>query len=186
MKYAPVAAALMAAAFALPAAADQNKTIIVPGGTAVPMHVLGSISSGNVKEGDTFTVQAAEDVVVNGMIVVKKGAAGQGTIEKVDHAGWSGHSGSLSLDFTYVYAVDGGKVRLSNDKQQQAEEDRKGASSTATIIGIATFGIGGLFGHNLAHGREVTIDPEKTLTAFVASNVHVRTSDRAQTDHYDH
>jgi hypothetical protein len=42
--------------------------------------------------------------------------------------------------------------------QNQAEEDRKGASPTATIIGFATFGLGGLFGHNLARGRQKTID----------------------------
>ena len=170
---------------ALAAAQTRPMSVVVPGGTAVPVHLVTALSSGSVKPGDTFAVQAAQDVSVNGMVVVRSGAAGQGTIGEVDHAGGNGHSGSLVMNFDYVYSVDGGKIKLSDTAQKQAEEDRKGASSTATIIGFATFGLGGLFGHNLAHGREVTIDPNKTLNAFVSDSVHVQTSQRATEDHYD-
>lgn len=170
----------------LAAAAGRPQTVLVPGGTAVPVHVVGQVSSGQVKPGDTFQVQAAGDVVVNGMVVIRDGAEGQGVIGEVDHAGGNGHSGALTMNFDWVYAVDGGKIRLSQARQKQAEGDRKGASSTATIIGLATFGIGGLFGHNFAHGKEVTIDDKKILNAFVADNVHVQTSERAQQEHFDH
>jgi hypothetical protein len=141
-----------------------------------------------MKEGDTFQVQAAKDVVINGMVVIRKGALGGGTIQQVDHAGGNGHSGGLLLNFDWIYAVDGGKIRLAQETQRQDEEDRKGASSTATIIGIATFGIGGLFGHNLAHGKEVTVDDKKILNAFVKSNVHVESTEHAtaDADTYDH
>ncbi|MDQ2907754.1 MAG: hypothetical protein M3R44_00205 [Candidatus Eremiobacteraeota bacterium] len=180
-----IAAAFSLALFPLLAAA-AGRTVLVPGGTAVPVHVVGQLSSSQVKAGDTFQVQAAQDVVVNGMVVIRNGAEGQGTIGEVDHAGGNGHSGALTMNFDWVYAVDGGKVHLSQATQKQAEEDRKGASSTATIIGFATLGIGGLFGHNLARGKEVTIDDKKILNAFVSDNVHVQTSERAQQEHFDH
>ena len=164
----------------------QTTSILVPGGTSVPMHVVGEVSSAKLKPGDTFAVAAASDVVVNGFVVIRKGALGQGTIGEVAHAGGSGRSGSLTLNFDWVYATDGGKIHLAAATQKQAEEDRKGASSTATIIGFATFGLGGLFGHNFAHGREVTIDEKKILGAFVADTVHVDASEKARdTDHYD-
>jgi hypothetical protein len=92
------------------------------------------------------------------------------------------------LAFDYVYAADGGRVKLFDETQNQAEEDRKGASSTATIIGVATFatfGIGGLFGHKLAHGRQNRIDEKTVITSFVADNVHVETSEHALTARYD-
>ncbi len=165
---------------------SRPMTVLVPGGTDIPVHVLGEVSSGKMKEGDTFQVQAAQDVVVNGMVVVRSGAEGQGTIGEVDQAGGNGHSGALTLNFDWIHSVDGGKIRLSQGAQKQAEGDRKGASSTATIIGYATLGIGGLFGHNMVHGREVTIDEKKVLNAFVSDNVHVRTSEHAQAQNYDH
>ncbi len=167
--------------------ADQPpKTTLVPGGTEIPVHVIGDVSSATAKAGDTFGVQAARDIVVDGLIVIKSGALGSGTIEEVVHAGGGGHSGSMTLNFDWIYAVDGGKIHLAQGAQKQAEEDRKGAASTATIVGVATLGIGGLFGHNLAHGKEVTIDDKKVLTAFVADNVHVAAHEKAHPeDHFD-
>ncbi len=131
-------------------------------------------------------MEAAHDVAVNDMVVVKSGAEGQGTIKEVDGAGGNGHSGSLALTFDWIYSADGGKIRLSNSDQKQSEEDRKGASSTATIIGFATFGLGGLFGHNLARGRDVVVDGSKTLSAFVDDTVHVRATEHTVQEQFDH
>jgi hypothetical protein len=160
-------------------------TLHVPAGTGVAVHVVGTISSGSAKPDDVFQIQVAEDVVVGDMVVFRKGAGGEGHIVEADSAAGNGHSGSLALAFEYVYATDGGRVRLSEAPQRLTEDDRKGASSTATIVGIATFGIGGLFGHNLAHGRQKTIDEKVVLNAFVAKDVHVRTSERATPVRYD-
>ncbi len=161
-------------------------SLLVPAGSAVPVHVVGSISSGSAKAGDVFAIQAAEDVVVDAMVVIRKGAEGQGHIADTDSAGGNGHSGALALAFDYIHGADGGLVKLSDSLQKQTEEDRKGASSTATIIGFATFGLGGLFGHNFAHGREKTIDEKTVMSAFVADNVHVQTGERAVSEQFDH
>jgi hypothetical protein len=161
------------------------QTIFVPAGTAVPVHIVGTISSGSAQPGDTFQIQVASDVVSHNMIVFYKDARGQGHIVAADSAGGNGHSGSIGLAFDYVYAADGGRVALSQAAQQQTEEDRKGASSTATIIGYAAFGLGGLFGHNLAHGRQKTIDQTTIMSAFVSDNVHVAATDAAQPVRYD-
>lgn len=183
----PGGAAIAAPVTSVSPAKIASTVILVPGGTSVPVHVVGEVSSGKMKPGDTFGVQAVDDVVVNGFIAIRKGALGQGTIGEVAQAGGSGRSGSLTLNFDWIYAADGGKIRLSQTTQKQAEEDRKGASSTATIIGIATLGIGGLFGHNFAHGRNVTIDEKKVLGAFVAENVHVEATEKAREgEHFDH
>jgi hypothetical protein len=168
------------------ATASPSQDILVSAGTAVPVHVVGTISSGSAKPDDVFQIQVAEDVVINGMIVFRKNAGGQGHIVEVDSAGGNGHSGSVGLAFDYVYSVDGGRVVLSSAAQKQAEEDRKGASSTATIIGFATFGLGGLFGHNLAHGRQKTIDEKTVMSAFVSENVHVESNESAIPVRYDH
>ncbi len=157
----------------------------VAGGTQVPIHVVGEISSANSAVSDIFDVQASDDVVVHGKVVIKKGALGKGEIVEVDKAGGNGHSGKLRLKFDWIYAADGGKVRLSNNAVSRAEADRKGASSTFTLIGAATFGIGGLFAHNFARGKEVTIDEHKQLNAYIASNVHIRALEPSSSDHFD-
>lgn len=168
------------------ASADAVRTL-VPAGTTIPIHVLGDVSSHTAHEGDRFQIEVAHDVVVHGMVVVAANADGEGEITAVDHAGGNGHSGSLEMHFDWVHAVDGGKLKLRDTSQKQAEDDREGAKSTATIIGVATLGIGGLFGHNLAKGKEVTVSPKAILNAFVDRNVHVLSDTRAETDdQYDH
>ncbi len=168
-----------------PVSTAAQRVTLVAAGTAIPVHVVGTISSGSAKPDDIFQIQVADDVVVNGFVVFHKGAGGQGHIAESDAAGGNGHSGAIALIFDYVYSTDGGRVTLSSATQKQAEEDRKGASSTATIVGFATFGLGGLFGHNLAHGKQKTIDEKSIMSAFVANTVHVQSSDVATPARYD-
>ncbi len=109
----------------LGSAQSRPFTVLVPGGTSVPVHVLGEVSSSKVKDGDTFQVQAAQDVVVNGMVVVRNGALGQGTIGEVDQAGGNGHSGALTLNFDWIYSVDGGKIRLAQVRKSKPRTTAK-------------------------------------------------------------
>jgi hypothetical protein len=175
-----VAAALLAAlSFALPLTAGAATRVTVPGGTPITIRMVDTIDSGNANVGDTFEFKADDNVVVNGMVVVSRGAAGHGTVTSVDRAGGHGHAGSLGIRLDYIYAVDGEKIRLAADRKNTTGEDRKGASSTATIIGYATLGIGGLFAHNFVKGRNISLDPSKTFSAYVVDTVHIVSSQRA-------
>ena len=150
---------------------------LVLAGTEVLVRSLEPLSSSTANVGDLFAFTAAEDVVIDGRVTVRAGALGQGEVVSVAHAGSSGRSGSLGLKYDWVFSVDGGKIKLAGTPQVKSEGDRHGASLTMSIVGIASFGLAGFFGHNFVHGRDVVIAPTKTLHAFVASNVHVATVD---------
>jgi hypothetical protein len=152
--------------------------ITVPGGTPVTIRMVDTIDSGTANVGDTFEFKADDDVVINGYVVIARGAEGRGEVTKVDRAGTHGHPGSLGIQLDYIYAVDGEKIRLDTVSKTETGEDRKGASSTATIIGYATLGIGGLFAHNFVKGRNITLDSSKTYSAFVDNTVHIVSSQR--------
>jgi hypothetical protein len=163
----------------LPLSALAGTRVTIPGGTAVTIRMVDTIDSGTANVGDTFEFKVDDNVVVNGYVVIARGAAGKGHVASVDRAGTHGHPGSLGIKLDYVYAVDGEKVRLDSDNKKATGEEKKGASSTATIIGYATLGVGGLFAHNFVKGRNVTLDPSKTYSAFVSDTVHVVSSQRA-------
>lgn len=172
------AAAILAFAV-LPPAALAGTRVTVPGGTPVMIRMVDTIDSGTANVGDTFEFKADDAVVVDGYVVIARGAEGRGEVTKVDRAGTHGHPGSLGIQLDYVYAVDGEKIRLSSDKKTAVGEQKKGAASTATIIGYATLGIGGLFAHNFVKGRNITLDPSKTFSAFVDDTVHVVSTQKA-------
>jgi hypothetical protein len=146
---------------------------LVPTGLPVPLTVDAPLSSSSAKVGDTFSFKSTEPVVVNGLVVIQKGAQGQGEVTVAEHSGGNGHPGKLGLQFDWIAGIDGNKIALSNTPRSADGEEKKGASSTATIASYLVLGPLGLFAHNFVHGRDVTIDDSTTMRAYVDHSVHV-------------
>lgn len=49
----------------IPSPTTATVTLLVPAGAVVPVHVVGTVSSGSAKIDDYFPIQVAEDVVIN-------------------------------------------------------------------------------------------------------------------------
>jgi hypothetical protein len=179
-----IAAAILALAFAIPAAAQNapsaNATgagsgtrVVLPGGTTISIVVADKISSANANVGDTFAIRANDDVVIDGWVAIAKGAAGQGEILTVDRAGSHGHPGSLGVKMDWIYAVDGDKVKLTSQQKTEEGQGEGGKSSTVTILSYAFLGLPGLFAHNFVKGHDVTIDSTHPVAAYVDDSVYV-------------
>jgi hypothetical protein len=161
-------------------AADQTGTrLILPGGTPLAIRLKDKVSSETANVGDNFTFEAASDTVVDGWIAIPKSSTGQGTVMKVDRAGKHGHAGSLALQLDWVYAADGNRVKLTSQPSNAAGESKAGTSSTVTIISSLFLGIPGLFAHNFVKGKDVTLDGETPLRAYVDESVYVVASNRS-------
>lgn len=172
----PVPLPSPAATTASPSPASTPTTVLVPAGTAVSVSFLEPVSSDSATQGSQIPVQVNQEVDINGMMVIAKGAQGQATLTTVQHSGGNGSGGKIQFNVDWVYSVDGGKVALSPVNSTTPNADRKGAASTLGILGWATFGILGLFSHNLAHGNAAIIKPDKTFSVFVDHSVHVTTN----------
>lgn len=177
--------ALTVALSSVDSALAAGKKVVVPGGTPITFIVTDTVSSGSAKVGDTFQINAAQDVVVNGYVVIAKGAGGQGEVAKVDPAGAHGHAGSLGVQMDWVYAVDGNKIRLTAQPKTQQGQGSSGASSTTTIASYVLLGPIGLFAHNFVHGHDVELNADNTtqhpLSAYVDSSVYVVSDKKAMT-----
>ena len=147
--------------------------LVLPGGTAVAVEVVDKVSSSNANIGDTFAVRAADDVVINGWVVVARGAPGQGEVLSVDRAGSHGHPGSLGVQIDWIFAVDGNKIHLTSQRSTAEGQSKAGVSSTVTIVSWAFLGLPGLFAHNFVKGRDVELDSSHPLQAFIDSSVYV-------------
>jgi len=172
------------AALATSAGAKDTK-VVVPGGTPVTFVVTDTVSSGSAKVGDTFQINASQDVVVDGWVVVTKGAGGQGEVVKVDPAGGHGHQGSLGIQLDWVYAVDGNKIKLTSQPKTQQGESKSGSSSTTTVVSYLLLGPLGLFAHNFVRGRDVELNADNTaqhpLSAYVDNSVYVVAQNKSMT-----
>jgi hypothetical protein len=180
----PVASPAPAAS---PATLASPTTLLLPAGTSVAVSFVQSVSSDSNTEGSQQAVEVTKEVDIDGMMVIAKGAQGQATLTKVLHSGGNGSGGKVQFNVDWVYSVDGGKVALSAVDNTTPNADRKGEASTLGILGYATFGLLGLFGHNLAHGNAAVIKPETVFTVFVDQSVHVAsTSPATAAPGFDH
>lgn len=156
-----------------PSVPPGGALVTVPGGTEVDVQVTEPISSATANVGDTFAVHAVNEVDVNGWIVISKGAAGEGEVLSVDHAGSHGHPGSLGLQMDWIFASDGERIQLTNQSTTQVGESKAGVASTVTILSWVFLGLPGLFAHNFVKGRDVVVDATHIFQEYVSTTVHV-------------
>jgi hypothetical protein len=160
----------------------------VPYQTPVTVHVKSEVSSSKAQPGDSVVLQLADDVVVNGYVVMARGADGLAEVESATPASANG-SGELKLVFKWVRAVDGSKIGVSGDcdvagrttsgsangANSTLSEGLQAASSTvATSSGIGNLisHSSGLLGHlTLGHasskGTDASIEPARTISIEV-------------------
>jgi hypothetical protein len=150
-----------------------SATLAVPGGTPVKISVDQQLTSSEEHAGDRFQFRADDDVTVDGWIVVKRGAIGQGDVLTAEPAGGNGHPGKLQLHFDWIYGADGFKIRLSDVASNQEGDGKKGSASTATIASYLILGPLGLFAHNFVHGSDVIVKPDQQIDIFTAEAIHV-------------
>ena len=162
------------------------KNVLVPTGFRVPVSATEKISSATAQVGDVVTIAATEDVIVDGYVVILKGAGGQAEITTVERAHGNGGSGNLGIKMEWITAVTGEKIALTSTRKTASEEDRGGGSSTASILTYALLGPLGLFAHNFAHGKDVVLSPTKVLIAYTEASVHIVTSKVAGSSGFAH
>jgi hypothetical protein len=143
------------------------------GGTTVTVSLVEPLSSATAAEGDQVAIVVRKPVVINGYLFIAEGANGHATVTSVEHSGGNGSGGKLAFSIDWVYAVDGGKIKLSTTNHASESGDTKGASSTATIATYLLLGPLGLFAHNFVHGKDVTMTPKQTFVVFVDHDVYL-------------
>jgi hypothetical protein len=159
-----------------PANAASGRRITIPNATPIRVEVTKTLLPKTSEANETFEIRAVDDVVVDGYVVVKKGATGQGTItETASHkltqvlGGIFHHTGvvGLRIRFDWIYAVDGEKIRvayLTTDGTPEGSNPpvASPAPDYATTTSASTSGV--------ATGAIPTV---QTFTTYVLDTVHV-------------
>jgi hypothetical protein len=177
-RFLAIAVVIAAALLAGSAMAQQ-----IPPGTAVPVRIGSTISSGTAHSGQTFDGTVARDVVVNGATIVKAGAPVQGRVSYVKSSGRLHNPGVLSLRLTSI----GGQAVTTNAVSRKGKSHTKsnavkiggGTAAGALIGGLAGGGRGAAIGAGAGAGagtgvaaytgkKEAVISAESTLTFTVS------------------
>jgi len=130
--------------------------LILRNGVQIRLRLVKTISSSAARVGDHVDFEVIEDVVIDGLSVVAKGAAGLGTVSEAEAKKRLGHGGKLGVTLN--------TVRLANGEQAAVrgyQEARGVNSSTGTVLPLAS-------------GKDVAFLLGTEFTALVDGDVHLK------------
>jgi hypothetical protein len=125
--------------------------------TLVRIKMVTPLDTRQNREGDAFTFEASEDVYVNGVLVIAKGAVGEGKILKVQQARNFGRDAKMELSFDTLQAFDGTEVQTILGDKAKEETKSLAKAAGATVAGLIVLGPVGVVGGAFIHGKDVTI-----------------------------
>lgn len=134
-------------------------------GTAVKLRLTENLTSATAKTGQQVLFEVTEEVDVDGVPVIAKGAQAVATVTDAATKKSMGRGGKLDVNVDSVRLADGEKVQL------RAVQDTKGGGHMAVMTGamVATslvfFPAAPLF--LFIHGKDITIPEGTPVTAFV-------------------
>ena len=115
--------------------APLGKTVVVPDGTEIAAVTTETLSSKTAHEDDPITFKVDEDVVVDGSVVIARGALIKGIVTNAKKSGYFGRGGELNVRVESTETVDKQKVKV------RASKGRSGNDKTgATVALVVLFG----------------------------------------------
>jgi hypothetical protein len=132
-------AALLLAGAPLGAAAQPvlaGQALVLRQGTRVPMRTLEPLSSKRVHQGQLFGLEVSDDIRVDGMLVIPRGAHGVGEISRVVTKGMMGKRGRLEVRVLFV-EVGGARIRLDGMASDRGRSGAAPVALAAPLIGVS-------------------------------------------------
>jgi len=140
-------------------------------GTPVKLRLSQTMSSADAKVGQEVPFEVLEDLQVDGITVLPKGATAIGTVTDANPKRSMGRAGKLDISITYARLADQEKLAL------RATKDTKGGGHVGAMTGamvatsIVFFPAAPLF--LFIHGKDITIPQGTEITSFVQGDMHL-------------
>ncbi len=150
-------------------AATPAVGFLLEDGTPVHLVLSENLSSADAVTGQTVEFEVVDDVIVNGFVVIPRGATAWATVTDAEHKRRMGRAGKLDLNIDKVRLADGEKALL------RAVKDTKGGGHTGAMVGamvatsLVVWPAAPLF--LLMHGKDVTIPKGTNINAFVQGDM---------------
>lgn len=137
-------------------APDLAKTLILLDSTAIRMKLGKTISSADAKVGDEVSLEVSEDVIIDGLLIIPKGANAMGVVNEAEPKKALGRGGKLGVLVR--------SVRLANNDQAvlRSGGEGRGSSSTAGVV------------IPVMHGKDITFPKGMEITAYVNGDTRLK------------
>jgi hypothetical protein len=126
-------------------------------GTLVMIKLGTELSSQSTKTGDKVKFQVAQDVKVDGKLIIPAGVAGEGRVTEVVAAANLGRDGRVRVNFGSIAALDGQPFPIEVDEKATEMNKSLQFAAGAAMAGVLLLGPVGLVGGYFVKGKDVVI-----------------------------
>ena len=140
-------------------------------GTPVKLRLSQSISSAEAKVGQEIPFEVVEDVKVDDVVVLPKGASAIANVTEAEHKKSMGRAGKLNIAISYARLSDKQKVALRDVKETKGGGHVGAMTGAIVATSIVFFPAAPLF--LFIHGKDITIPQGTEITAFADGDMHL-------------
>lgn len=137
--------------------------VTLPKDSVLQVEFIQELGNKINKVGDEVGFKAADNLYVNDVLVLPKGATGVGKIKKVVQPGIFGKDGRVDVNFMYINGVDGTKIPVFVGELAKQQAKSYAGAAGAAIGGMIILGPVGIIGGAFVKGSSVVI-PEGSVT----------------------
>lgn len=145
--------------------APQENVKVIPDGTEFTVVTIEEITSKTATEGDPLTFKVAEDVKIDGQVVIAKDSLVKGVVAQAKKAGMMGRGGSLGIRVESTTTIDSQKLKLRSSKGK--EGDDKTGTTVALVVLFGPLGF-------LKKGKNAQIKPGTQITVYTDEEKRVQ------------
>jgi len=131
---------------------------VIADGTEFTVITIDEITSKTAAEGDPLMFKVAQDVRVDGQVVIAKDSLVKGIVAQAKKAGMMGRGGSLGIRVESAMTVDNQKLKLRSTKGK--EGDDKTGTTVALVVLFGPLGF-------LKKGKNAVIKPGTEIKVYV-------------------
>ena len=146
------------------AVTDREDDVVLPEGTPINVVTAKEVTSKEAKPNDPVDFTVAEDLVINGQVVVRKGTPAAGSVINAEKRGYMGKSGKLAVQVESTTTTDGQRLKL------RAAKGREGDDKTMSTMMLSAISPAFLF----RKGSEAKITAGTVVTVYVAEEKRFR------------
>ena len=151
----PSIASVTAAAISQDPPAEHVK--VIPDGTEFTVVTVDEITSKTAAEGDPLTFKVADNLTIDGQVVIAKDSIVKGTVATAKKAGMMGRGGNLGIRVESAMTIDNQKIKLRSTKGK--EGDDKTGTTVALVVLFGPLGF-------LKKGKNAVIKPGTPITVY--------------------
>ncbi|MGA7523969.1 MAG: PEGA domain-containing protein [Acidobacteriaceae bacterium] len=140
-------------------------------GTPVNLRLSQTISSSDAKVGQEIPFEVIDEVDVDGVPAIAKGATAIGTVTEAEPKRRMGRAGKLNINISYVRLLDNEKAMLRAVKDENGKGHVGAMTGAIVATSIVFFPAAPLF--LFMHGKDITIPQGTEITAFVQGDMHL-------------